>query len=170
MEIWFQDEARIGQQGSITRVWAEKGTRPGLVRQQQYEYAYIFGAVCPQYGGSCAIIMPQANTYAMNLHLKYISKLVKDNGHAVIVLDRAGWHTSKGIKLPKNITIIPLPAASPELNPQEQIWQHMRDKWLANRVFDGYDSIISATENAWNKITESAEFIKNLCSRSWAII
>ncbi|WP_349282831.1 transposase (plasmid) [Polaromonas hydrogenivorans] len=90
---------RIGQRGTQTRLWARKGTRPRVVRQQQSESAYIFGAVCAQRDTAVGLILPQANTEAMTLHLQAISEAVPAGRHAVLVLDRAGWHTTA--KLPQ---------------------------------------------------------------------
>src|SRR5215469_9622931 len=76
IELWWQDEARIGQQGSLTYVWAERGSRPRAPRDQRYSWAYIFGAVCPDRGVGAALVLPHANTQAMNLHLREISTQV----------------------------------------------------------------------------------------------
>src|SRR5271168_3656355 len=75
-EDWFQDEARVGQQGTLTRVWAKRGSRPRAPRDQRYEWAYIFGAVCPERSATAALVLPCANAEAMNLHLAEISKQV----------------------------------------------------------------------------------------------
>ena len=101
VEIWFQDETRVGQQGSISRTWFYKGKRPRLVRQQQFLSAYIFGAVCPQKDKAVAFLSPVCNTGSMQIHLNIISESVE--GHAVIVLDGAGWHSAKSLIIPKNI-------------------------------------------------------------------
>jgi DDE superfamily endonuclease len=66
VEIWFQDEARVGQRGTVTRMWAPKGSRPRVIRQQQFEAAYVFGAVCPAQGKAAALIMPQANSESIS--------------------------------------------------------------------------------------------------------
>lgn len=66
IDVWFQDEARFGQQNTTTRIWAEKGTRPRAVKQQQFEHAYLYGAVCPATGATQAIIAPHANSEFMN--------------------------------------------------------------------------------------------------------
>ena len=166
--IWFQDESRIGQQGTITRMWAKKGTRPRAVRQQQYEYAYIFGAVCPQKDDAAAIIAPTVGINSMNAHLKVISKKVKHNEFAVVVLDRASWHTSKKVNKFKNIALLPLPPVSPELNPQEQVWQQLRDKYLSNRTYKDYQDIEDSCCSAWNSYVNQPGTIKSLCSRKWA--
>jgi hypothetical protein len=128
--VWFQDEKRIGQRGTLTRIWARKGTRPRIVRQQQSESAYIFGAVCAQRDAAVGIVLPYANTKTMTLHLQEISQ--------------AGWHTTPKLPQFPNIMLLPLPAGSPELNPTEQVWQQLRDRSLANRCYDSYEQIVEA--------------------------
>ena len=139
VDIWFQDEARVGQRGTVTRTWAAKGTRPRLMRQQQFEYAYIFGAVCPSRDEAVGLVLPVANTDAMLVHLEHISATIPEGRHAVLVLDQATWHTTKRIDKFFNLTLLPLPAAAPELNPTEQVWQTLRDMYLANRCYEDYD-------------------------------
>ena len=168
VDIWFQDEARVGQRGTVTRTWAKKGTRPRLARQQQFEYVYIFGAVCPGKNEAVGLVMPAVNTDAMLVHLEHISLKIPEGRHAVIVLDRAAWHTTKRLKKFSNISLLPLPPASPELNPTEQVWQVLRDEHLANRHYENYDAILDACCDAWNVFVDSPNRVKNLCSRSWA--
>lgn len=115
VEIWFQDEARVGQRGTVTRIWARRGTRPRVIRQQQFEYAYIFGAVCPQKDRAVGLVLPTIGMGCMQKHLDEIAKEVMPGNHAVVVLDQASWHTTKKLHLPKNISLLPLPAASPEV-------------------------------------------------------
>ena len=112
--------------------------------------------------------MPAVNNEAMKKHLEEISKQVPDGRHAVIVVDRAAWHTSSKVHCFNNITLLPLPAASPELNPVEQVWQWLRDRFLANRVYSGYQNILDACVNAWNNFCSLKNTVKNLCSREWA--
>ncbi|WP_349276506.1 IS630 family transposase (plasmid) [Polaromonas hydrogenivorans] len=170
VDVWFQDEMRIGQRGTQTRLWARKGTRPRVVRQQQSESAYIFGAVCAQRDTAVGLILPQANTEAMTLHLQAISEAVPAGRHAVLVLDRAGWHTTAKLPQFSNLSLLPLPAGSPELNPAEQVWQQLRDRHLANRCYDGYEQIVDACCDAWNAFTQIPGAIRSLCSRSWAVL
>ena len=170
MEIFFEDEARVGQQGTLTRIWTKKGTRTRLTRQGQFLYAYIWGFVCPQRDLGFSYIFPSCDTEIMNVLLSELSKIVSPGKHAVIVLDNAAWHKSKGIKLPPNISILPLPPYSPELNPVEQIWEQLRQQSLANRAFSDYKDIENACIDAWNAFTGVVGAIKQLCSRSWAII
>src|SRR4051812_48567611 len=93
IEIWFQDEARIGQKNGLVRQWAKRGTRPRQSADQRYESAYLFGAICPARGTGAALALPFADTQAMQLHLDEIARTVKRGAHAVLLLDRAGWHT-----------------------------------------------------------------------------
>src|SRR6476660_5835143 len=99
---------RIGQRGTQTRLGARKGTRPRVVRQQQSESAYIFGAVCPQWDAAVGLVLPFANTQTMALHLQAVSQAVPPDRHAV--LDQAGWHTTPKLPQLPNISLLSLPA------------------------------------------------------------
>ena len=91
----------------------------------------------------------------MNLHLAEIALMVAPGAHAVLLVDQAGWHLSARLVIPTNITILPMPPKSPELNPVENIWQFMRDNWLSNRVFKSYDDLVDHCCEAWNKLVAS---------------
>lgn len=170
VDVWFQDETRVAQQGSLSRMWAIKGTRPRVVRQQQFKYRYIFGAVCPARDEAVGLILPYANTDTMLIHLEYISAKIPKGRHAVLVLDQAGWHTTNKINCFKNITLMPLPPYSPELNPTEQVWQQLKDRELSNRVFKDEEDIVDSCCRAWNNFIDEEGSIQNLCSREWAIL
>ena len=167
VDVWFQDEARFGQQNTTTRVWATKGTRPRVVRQQQFESAYLFGAVCPATGATEAIISPLSNSDAMKEHMSLISKRTPKGRHAVVVMDGAGWHQPHIVEAFDNVTIIKLPPYSPELNPIEQVWQWLRQNELANRCFKGYDDIVEQCARAWNSFIDDIERVKSLCAKDW---
>ena len=168
IEIWFQDEARIGQKNKITRRWARRGTRPSAPHDQRTRSTYIFGAICPAQGTAAGLILPRCNTAAMALHLAEISRTVTPGAHAVLLLDQAGWHLSDKLDIPANITLMPLPPKSPELNPVENIWQFIRDNWLSNRVFRSYDDILDHCCYAWNKLVDQPWTIMSIGLRDWA--
>lgn len=168
LELWFQDEMRIGQKNTLTYLWAPKGTRPRQPADQRYANAYIFGAVCPERGTGAALVMPYCDTKAMEKHLHEISKEIRLSAHGVVLVDRAAWHTTKKLKWPTNITLIELPPRSPELNPQENIWQYMRQNWLANRVFETYEEIVEAACQAWNRLMKTPQTITSIATREWA--
>jgi transposase len=171
LELWWQDEARVGQQGTLTRVWAERGSRPLAPRDQRREWAYIFGAICPHRDIGAALVLPCANAQAMNLHLEEISSQVAQGSHAVLLLDRAGWHQTGGkLRVPKNISLLHLPPYSPELNPAENIWQFLRQNHLSNRVFESYTDIVDACCAAWNTLIEEPKRITSIATRDWASV
>ena len=134
MELWWQDEARIGQKNKLTRRWARRGTRPRAPHDQRTAWAYLFGAICPAEGKGAGLVMPFCDTQAMQAHLAEISATVAPDAHAVLLLDQAGWHFAGALVVPGNITLLPLPPRSPELNPVENVWQFMRDNWTPPRT------------------------------------
>jgi transposase len=170
VEIWFQDEARIGQKGTLTRLWARIGSRPRAPRDSRYEWAYLFGAVCPQRAVGAALVMPYANSEAMNLHLREIGRAVAPGAHAILVLDGAGWHTSHALKPPDNITLLCLPPYSSELNPVENVWEYLRKNNLALRVYDTYDAIVDACCNAWTDLIAAPARVASITRRRWATV
>jgi transposase len=170
LEIWFQDEARVGQQGTLTRVWARRGTRPRGVRDTRYEWSYLFGAVCPDRAATAALVLPFVNTEAMALHLAEIARNVTPGAHAVLVLDGAGWHGSRDLVVPDNITLLKLPPYAPELNPVENVWQYLRANKLAITVFDSYSDVVEKCCAAWNFFAESPQIITSITSRDWATV
>jgi hypothetical protein len=135
IEVWFQDEMRVGQKNKLTYRWATKGSRRRAVHDQRTQSTYVFGAVCRELGTGAALVLPFCNTEEMQLHLDEIATKVTPGAHAILILDQAGWHGAKDLKAPGNVSLLPLPPRSPELNPQENIWQFMRANWLSNRVF-----------------------------------
>ena len=138
-----KDEARIGQKNGLVRQCAKRGSRPRQPANQRYENAYLIGAICPARG---------------------------KGAHAVLLLDRAGWHTTGKLDIPKNITPIFRPSRSPELNPVENIWQYLRANWLSNRVFETYDAIIDAACDAWRRLIAQPEVITSIGMPEWAHI
>ena len=104
----------------------------------------------------------------MTLHLAEISHAVKQCARAVVMLDQAGWHGAKALEVPDNITLLPLPPRSPELNPVENIWQFMRDNWLSNRVFKSYADILDHCCYAWNQLTQQPWKIMPIGLWDWA--
>ena len=113
-------------------------------------------------------MLPRCNIEAMNLHLAEIAAEVSPGAIAALLVDQAGWHMSKRLNVPPNIVIVPLPPKCPELNPQENVWQFMRDNWLSNRVFKSYDDILDHCCDAWNKLVDQPWRIMSIGLRDWA--
>lgn len=152
----------------LTYVWARRGTRPRVPRDQRTQSAYIFGAVCPERGVGAALVLPRCNTPAMQMHLDKISTQIAPGAHAILICDQAGWHTTNALVVPANITILMLPPRSPELKPQENIWQYIRQNWLSNRIFKTYDDIVALSCEAWNKLANRPWSIMSIGLRDWA--
>jgi transposase len=171
IEFWFQDEARVGQQGQLSRVWAPIGSRPAMVRDNRRANAYIYGAICPCRRVGAALVMGTANTEAMNEHLKVISAQVAPGAHAVLICDGAGWHAkSKEIVVPFNVTLVTLPAYSPELNPMETVWEFLRDNRFGAQVWKSYKEVVRACCDAWNWFVSDAPRIASIGTRKWVIL
>jgi transposase len=166
--VWFKDEARVGQQGTLTRVWAERGTRPRAPRDTRYKWTYTFGAVCPERGVTAALVMPNADTEAMNAHLVEISRTVAEGAHAVLVLDCAGWYSSRALCIPKNITLLILPPYAPELNPIENVWAYLRANRLAISVFETDEEIVGRCCYAWNFFANDIDTVRSITNRDYA--
>jgi hypothetical protein len=169
IEIWFQDEARIGQKGGHAYVWAPVGARPLMVRDNRHDSAYLFGAICPARGVGAAIIMPAVSAEAMNEHLKEVSAQVAPGAHAVLICDGAGWHQpGKRLKVPANITLLALPPYSPELNPMETVWEYLRANKLCALVWDTYEDIVAACKSAWQFLIDDPDRVRSIGTREWA--
>jgi hypothetical protein len=171
IELWWQDEARVGQKNGITRRWAKRGTRPSAPKDQRTKSAYIFGAICPERGIGAAIISPAANTIAMNHHLAEISTQVTSGAHAVLIVDGAGWHQAgQRLRVPENISLLRLPPYSPELNSMENVWNFLRANKLCNLVWDTYEEIVDDCVTAWNFLINDPNRIRSIGARSWACV
>ena len=163
-----EDEARVGQQGTLTYVWAQTDSRPRAPKDLRYEWAYLFGAVCAERGVGTALVLPCANITVMNLHLAEISCGVAAGAHALMVRDSAGRHETGGcLRVPGNITLLRLPPYSPELNPVENIWDYLRDNKLSNSVFDTYGTIVDRCCAAWNWLMEKPDRIRSIAATPW---
>jgi hypothetical protein len=139
-----QDEMRLGQKNGCVRQWTKRGTRARQPVDQRYESAYVFGAVCPQRDTGAAFVLPFADTWAMQQHLDDTAQHIAPRSHAVIFLDNAGWHRTKKLRWPKKNSHMFIRARCPEPNPTENIWQYLRQAYLASRVFANYDAMLDA--------------------------
>ena len=169
IEIWFQDEARVGQKGTHAYVWAPVGSRPAMVRDNRHDSAYVFGAICPARGVGAAIIMPAANAEAMSEHLKEVGTQVNPEAHCVLICDGAGWHqTAKKLRVPDNVTLLPLPSYAPELNPMENVWEYLHANKLCALVWNSYEAIVEGCRKAWEFLINDPDRIRSIGTRAWA--
>ena len=167
VEVFFEDEARFGQQGTITRVWAPRGSRPRAVRQTQYTYLFVLVAVCGATGAVSALIMPELNAAVVNLFLEQFSRELPAGAHAILVWDGAGYHTGGELVVPANVSLILLPPYSPELNPVENLWHYLRSHDWSNRLYGGYDELKAEAVRSLCRVCLDAERMKTVCAANY---
>lgn len=164
VEVWHQDEARFGQKGSLTRVWARRGSRPRRVRQDGRESLYVLTAVCAASGAAVGLVMPELNTEVVNLFLEEFSRRLAPGVHGALLWDNAGYHTSGGLVVPANVSLIGLLPYSPELNPVENLWHYLRSHHWSHRVYLDYDELRDAAAVAWRAVCLDPEKIRTICA------
>lgn len=166
MRLMFQDEARFGRMSDPRSCWAPAPHRPvvnlALVREFRYEYA----AVSPWDGSLDYMTVEKMNTDGMTRFLAQVSAAHHDE-FIVMVLDGASSHKSKELKIPDNVSLIPLPPYSPELNPAEQIWNLLRRDYFANRVFDSLDAATKQAELGLAEMTANKSAVRQLTNWTW---
>jgi transposase len=165
--LWFMDEARVGQKGRLCHRWWRRGQRPPGRCDKRFGSAYIFAAVEPTTGAEVALVLPEATTVTMNLFLAEFGRRLPEGVHAALVLDGAGWHGTKELAVPANVTLVPLPPYSPQLNPVERVWLYLRERFLSLRVFADYRAIVDACCAAWNRLAADPDRLRSLCDQPW---
>lgn len=164
VEVWFEDEARFGQKGTLTTVWAARGSRPVAVRQTQYDYLWVIAAACPATGGATGIIMPHLDTAVINAFLVEFSRQLAPDVQAVLIWDGAGFHTSGMLEVPSNVSLVRLPPYSPELNPIENLWHYLRSHYWSNRVYPTWDALKVAAADGLVAVGTDADRIRTVCA------
>ncbi len=152
IEFRVQDDARMGQKNKRTRRRARRGTRPRAPHDQRTEGACLFGALCPARAKGDGRVRPWCDTHPMAEPLKLIGQQVEAGAHVLLIPDRAAGQTSPKWAVPDNITLVPRPPGSPEVNPVENVWPFIRDTWLSTLVFKTCDDIADHCCQAWNTL------------------
>ncbi len=166
--IWAEDEHRLGLLPVVRRVWARRGTRPTAPVQRRYQWLYVYGFVRPTTGQTWWCLLPTVTRAAMQLAL---AEFARDEGidpthRAVLVLDGAGWHTSDDLVLPDGIDLVPLPPASPELQPAERLWPLVNEP-VANRTFADLDALEDVLVTRCQTLRANPDAISALTSYRW---
>jgi transposase len=167
VRVYFQDEARFGTQGTITRVWARKGSRPRAVRQNGREWLYVMIAVCAVTGDASALIMPELNTAVVNLFLEQFARELPGGVHAVLIWDGAGFHTGGDLVVPAAVSLIRLPPYSPELNPVENLWHYMRSHHWSNRMYKGYEELKEEAVRSLGVVCQDTDRLRTICNAAY---
>jgi transposase len=136
-------------------------SRPTAVRQKEYEYLWVIGAVCPETGHSEGLLSPRLNT---DVVLREFSKTLPPDEHAVLIWDGAGFHTSGKLQFPDNVTVLQLPPYSPESNPMENLWHFVKSHYWSNRAYSDYEELEEAAIDAWRIAVLDTELMKTVCN------
>ena len=164
--VYFFDEGRFGLQPNLGRRWARKGVRPIATVKTGYENFYVYSAVCPSTGEHVSLFLPWVNTEMMNIYLKHLGASL--NGQrCLLILDKAGWHSSKALQLPSNIELVFLPPRSPELNPVERLWNWLKRNCIRNRFYQKLDEIMDSILEHMQEVT--TDTLKNMCKCNYLL-
>lgn len=168
IKLMFQDEARFGRISDVRRCWAPKPVRPMCQGMLTHEYTYAYGAVDVCTGELDSLILPHVNTECMQLFITEIASRYPDE-NIVMVVDGAGWHQSKSFAFPENLRLHFLPPYSPELNPQEHIWDELREKYFHNKAFDSLDALEEQLlEGLWH-LEHNPQVVNSITAWDWIL-
>lgn len=162
--VFVMDDDRFGQQGTLTHMWARRGSRPAAVKQTRYEWVHLYAARRggePATGESVALQAPHVNTGTFNVFLGMLAKELGPREHAILIMDQAGWRVSRGVRMPDNVTGLLLPPYSPELNPIERVRAWRRSHLLSNRAYRDDDHLLDASAEAWRAMTKAR--LRSIC-------
>lgn len=168
VRLMFQDEARFGRMVRIRRCWSPAPHRPSVSNGYEREFVYVYGAVSPIEGEMDWMISPKMNTEQMTLFLSQVSAAHPED-FIVMVLDGASSHKAKDLHRPENIRLVALPAYAPELNPQEHVWDELREKEFPNRVFNDLAAVIRQLQRGLPQLSMDRERLRSLTSWPWII-
>ena len=164
----FQDEARFGLISDARRCWCPAPERPICPVTISHQAVHVYAAVSIGSGHVDSLILPGVNTACMQIFLDEIASRYPYE-KLVMVLDNAGWHLGKKLKVPKNVRLLPLPSYSPELNPMENIWDELREKSFYNRVFENLDRMEEHLLHALQAMESSPDTTKSISDWPWIL-
>jgi transposase len=168
MRLMFQDEARFGRISDTRYCWARRPMRPLVKAMLTHQYTYAYGAVSPLDGRFDSLVLPHVNTECMQLFLTEVAKRYLTE-NIIMVVDGAGWHRSKSFALPENLRLHFLPPYSPELNPQEHIWDELREKYFHNQAFDSMDALEEQLLAGLRHLERSPGVVKSIAGWDWIL-
>lgn len=168
VRLMFQDEARFGRMVRIRRCWAPAPQRPVVANGYEREFQYVYGAVSPRAGELDWMICPAMNTDYMATFLAQVSA-AHPKDFIVMVVDGASSHVAKALVVPENIRLHRLPGHSPELNPQEHLWDELREKEFPNRVFSDMAGVVRTLEAGLPRLAADQDRVRSICAWPWIV-
>jgi transposase len=168
VELWAEDEARLGLKPVVRRVWAPVGERPTARFKRGYKWTYLYGFVHPESGRVFWLILPTVNVELFSLALREFAKEIGagEEKRIMLVVDKAGWHTGHEVEIPEGVHLEFAPSGSPELMPAERLWP-LTNESLANREFEGIEGVEQALESRCVELLEQSDIIRGLTNYHW---
>lgn len=167
LRLMFQDEARFGRISNTRYCWAKRPMRPMVQAMLTHQYTYAYGAVSPVEGKFDSLILPQVNGACMQLFINEIAARYPAE-NIIMVLDGAGWHKT-AFDLPENLRLHFLPPYSPELNPQEHLWDELREKHFHNNAFEGFQALEDHWATGLRALELDPETVRSITAWDWII-
>lgn len=164
----FQDEARFGRMVRVRRSWSPSPLRPVVANGYERQFIYVYGAVSPLQGQLDWMICPKMNTERMSEFLAQVSQ-AHPKEFIVMVVDGASSHKSHELTIPENIRLHRLPGYSPQLNPQEHVWDELREKEFPNRVFDSMDGVRTQLQAGLPRLAANTQALRSLTAWPWIV-
>lgn len=168
VRLMFQDEGRFGRINDPMRCWAPAPLRPEAPCQIVREFTYAFAALSPHDGVLDSLILPDVNAEAMGLFLREVARRHPDE-FIVMIMDQAGWHRSRELRVPDNMRLEWLPPYSPQCNPAEHLWDEIREKWFGNVVFQDMLGVEDALELALRTLERDRDRVRGFSGFEWII-
>jgi hypothetical protein len=159
--VFFFDESRFGTHSRIGHGWFKTGSRTSVKKKLGFKNFYLYTAASPINGEEFSLLAPYVNNECMSIFLQQMSEWL-GNRKSFVVMDQAGWHKAKDLKIPDNINIIFLPPYSPELNPVERLWKYIKDHVLKNKIYDSLETLENSLCEFINSFTP--DIIKSICN------
>ena len=168
VRLMFQDEARFGRMVRIRRCWAPAPQRPVEDNGYEREFRYVYGAVSPLEGELDWRVCPVMNTEQMGTFLAQVSAAHPED-FIVMIVDKASAHVAKALVVPENLRLHRLPGYSPELNPQEHVWEELREKEFPNRVFSDMAGVVRTLETGLPRLAADRDRVRSICAWPWIV-
>ena len=168
MRIMFQDEARFGRMVRIRRCWSPAPFRPMVDNGYERQFTYVYGAVSPVQGELDWMLSPKMNFEQMNQFLVQVSQAHPDE-FIVMIVDGASSHRSGDLRIPENIRLHRLPGYSPQLNPQEHVWDELREKEFPHRVFESMALVVGQLESGLPRMAADTQALRSLTAWPWIV-
>ena len=168
VRLMFQDEARFGRMVRIRRCWAPAPERPVVDNGYEREFTYVYGAVSPVEGQLDWMICQKMNTERMGQFLAQVSSAHPED-FMVMIVDGASSHVAKDLVIPENIRLHRLPPYSPQLNPQEHLWDEIREKEFPNRVFADMSGVRQQLESGLPRLAADTDRLRSITAWPWIV-